>query len=122
MLHKIQNFFIEIQQSNEDAKRRWLFILSGSSMLIVLILWIFYINLTVQSLQKEDASLQNNTGVFSIFKNGVIVLSKESGLNVSKLADYLKILLSKKNSVTIQGANFNFIVNGLDDIKPKKLP
>jgi hypothetical protein len=122
MIPKIQNFFMEIQQSGEDTKKRWLFILSGSSMFIVLILWIFYINLTVKSLQKEDVSLQNNTGVFSIFKNGIIVLSKESGLNISKLTDYLKDFLSKKNSVTIQGANFNFIVNGLEDVKPKKLP
>ena len=122
MIPKIQNFFMELRQSGEDTKKRWLFILSGSSMLIVLVLWVFYINLTVQSLQKENANPQNNAGVFSIFKNGVIVLSKESGLKLSKLADYFEAFLSKKNSVTIQGANFNFIANGLDDIKPKKLP
>lgn len=121
MINKIQNFFWELQQSDEGTKKWWLFLLSGSSMVIVLILWSFYINMTIQSLNNKEA-YPENAGVLSIFKNGVMVLSEDSGLKLSKLTDYLKTLLSKKNSVTIQGANFNFIVNGLEEVNPKKLP
>ena len=121
MLHKIQNFFWELQRGDEDTKKRWLILLSGSSMLVVLILWSFYINMSIQSLNSQEA-YPENAGVLSILKNGVVVLSEDSGLKLSKLTDYLKTLLSKKNSVTIQGANFNFIVNGLEEVAPKKLP
>ena len=119
MLHKIQNFFLNLQQETEEIKKLWLFVLAAGSMLVVLTVWVFYINLTVKSL---GAAEDKQGGFFQTLGVGMQIISKESGLRLSKLMGRLKSAIGKKNSLTIQGANFNFIANDLDPVKPKKLP
>ena len=120
MLQKIQNFFLDLQQSDEATKKRWLVILTSGSMLAVVGLWSVYINLTIQNLGEKN---QNEGPAFlETFKNGISVLSKEAGSNASRLMANLQAATSRTNSIVIQQENFNAVLHDLDEIKPKKLP
>ena len=117
MLNKIQNFFFDLQEKDEETKKWWLAILTSGSMLMVVSLWIGYINLTVKNLGDKDDRAQQ-ASFFQTFGSGLNIVS-------GKLAGELKELFNKKNSVVIetQPANLNFVVKkDLEPIKPKKLP
>jgi len=120
MLKNIQNFFLDLQQSDEATKKRWLVILTSGSMLAVVGLWSVYINLTVENLVEKN---QNQGPSFlETFKNGLAVLSKEAGSKTSQLMANLQAATSRTNSITIQPENFNAVLKDLEEIKPKKLP
>ena len=117
---KIKNFFLNLQQSDEATKKRWLMILTSSSMLVVIGLWSVYINLTIQNLGEKN---QNQApGFLETFKNGIAVLSKEAGSKTSQLMANLQAATSRTNSIIIQPENFNAVLQDLEEIKPKKLP
>ena len=120
MLQKIQNFFLDLQESDEATKKRWLAILTSGSMLVVVGLWGVYINLTIKDLGEKN---RNQAPAFlETFKNGLAVLSKEAGSKVSQLMANLQAATSRTNSITIKQENFNAVLQGLDEISPKKLP
>ncbi len=120
MLQKVKKFFLDLQQSDEATKKRWLVILTSGSMMVVVGLWSVYINLTIQNLGEKN---QNQAPAFlETFKNGMAVLSKEAGSKASQLMANLQAATSRTNSITIQQENFNAVLQGLDEIKPKKLP
>ena len=121
MLPKLQNFFLELRESDEMTKKRWLFILTSSSMLVVVTLWIFYLNLSVKDLNKKE--LKNSQPEFLLtLKHGMGIIAKQIGLKTSETLDNLKSMTSRTNSITVQGANLNFILNDLEPIQPKKFP
>jgi len=121
MIRTITNFVIELQKSDEGTKRRWLVILTASTMLIVLVLWSIYINITIKSLGSQEVkSAQSDFS--STFRTGTMVLLKELGAKINELAYQLKSLAETTNSITIQPANINVVMPNLENIAPKKLP
>ena len=57
-MNAILNFIKKLRESDEGVKRKWLIILSGGGMLIVVFLWISYFQLT---LPRVDAPARNAT-------------------------------------------------------------
>lgn len=107
MIQKIQNFFLNLQQSDETTKKRWLIILTSASMAVVISLWVIYLNFTLADLgPKPPAS--NEAG-------GLQVIISES-------IAYLQSLAQQTNSITIQSASINMVLKDLEKIKPQKLP
>ncbi|MBI4992451.1 MAG: hypothetical protein HZB99_04510 [Candidatus Harrisonbacteria bacterium] len=104
MLQKIQNFFLDLRQKDETAKKRWLMILSSGTMLIIIPLWIVYINLTVRGLNEKEKN-NNGPGFMETMKNGLEITSKEVGSKFSELMASLQELANQTNSITIQGAS-----------------
>lgn len=47
ILAKISRFIKEVQRAGDATKKRWLIIFSGAGMLIVIVLWIAYLNVTL---------------------------------------------------------------------------
>lgn len=121
MPSKLHNFITELQESDKPTKLRWLVALTAASMVIVIALWIVYINITIQGLgtpqqQKEQSEFS------ATLKNGVMILSKSAGTTVSAAIGRMRALFARTNSITIEQANINYIVNDLEAISPKRLP
>lgn len=120
MIEKIQNFFLELQQSDETTKKRWLVILTSGSMVIVISLWAVYLNFTIANLNEDRNPKQND--FLSVFNNGLQIITDKTGAQLSQVIANLQTLANKTNSVTIQPSDTDFQPKNLEDIKPQKLP
>lgn len=117
----IKNFIDRIQQSDETTKKVWLFILSGIAMIIIVSLWVLYLNITVAKVEGpagNAAIAQNNNaaeidepGFFATFAAGVGIIF-----------DQLKEKLSIKRNIFIENPGRNFIAEEVKEIAPTKLP
>ncbi|MGC9602862.1 MAG: hypothetical protein ABSF47_00070 [Minisyncoccia bacterium] len=47
LLSKFNQFIRNVQRSDDRTKKRWLTIFSGTGMLIVIVLWVAYLNVTL---------------------------------------------------------------------------
>jgi|SRR3989344_3682023 len=100
MFQKVQNFFLDLQQKDQETKRRWLVILTSGSMIAVVFFWAAYLSSTVKNL--ADSSNENPDGFFAVFKNGLSVVSEKAGSQLSQVFADVQELAKKTNSVTIQ--------------------
>ena len=125
MLNKIQNFFLKLQKKEESVKKQWLVILTSASMLLVTVFWGFYFNATIKTIETAEISKQEigNDDFLAAVKNGVDIISKETGLKLSKLVDAVQTIANKTNSITIDKTNNDFLIKkDMEEIAPKKLP
>lgn len=121
MMQKIQNFFLELQQSDENTKKRWLVILTSGSMLAVILLWAVYLNFTIEDLNAPSKK-SNEAGFLKTSQVGLRVISREIGLKLSEAAAYLNSLAKQTNSITLEAASINLILKDLEAVTPRRLP
>ncbi len=109
MLESVKNFFERIRNEEEHVRRRWLFILSGTSMAVVVALWIFYINIIVgrPAGEEETAAVASakNPGFPQIFGAGIRVVTNEA-----------RRQLGASHEITFEKSEENF------QLPPEKLP
>lgn len=121
MIIKVQKFLSEIREGDEASKKRWLVVLTSASMLVVIIFWTLYISAAVPQIGSSNRKVESVTFTSTI-NNVASLTGKNLGLKLNNLIDNLKTLAGRTNSITIEGASFNFVVNGLEKVSPKKLP
>lgn len=112
----MRNFFEKIRNSEEATRKKWMWILVSFSMILIIGLWAVYINHNIESLggaKKEIAeeSKEQKPSFWEIFQNGLKMLTQEFKKSSQKTKD-----------ISIQGANLNFILDGLDEIERQGLP
>ncbi len=120
MLKMVKNFVLKIQNSDESAKKVWLVVLSGLSMVVVVALWLTYMKLTVATVTPpsdvvavENAE-NNTTGFFAIFSAGAKII-------YDKVAALINAKISTQNNIVIENSEQNFVLEGLAPISPTKL-
>ncbi len=122
----INNFITRVQNSNEATKRFWVVAFSGTSMLLVLALWLGYLNVAIapipgpanKGLANSQQPIVKNgelekPGFFSIFAAGVKIIfdgAKE------------KFLTRKDIIIKSPTTEQNFIAENLEPVKPTVLP
>lgn len=122
-MEKIQKFFLEIREGDEATKKRWLIILTSISMVVVVIFWSLYISISVPQLGSSSKNNAAESGSFTgTISSAVGLAAKNLGLKLNYSIDKLKTLAQRTNSITIEGASFNFVAGGLQEVRPKKLP
>ncbi|MEK9170369.1 MAG: hypothetical protein AAB674_01855 [Patescibacteria group bacterium] len=125
MLNKIENFFTNLQKENESIKKQWLIILTSASMLIVTVFWGFYFNATIKTIQTTEISDQE-TGAdnfLAVVKNGTDIISKETGLKLSKMISAVQSIAGKTNSIIINKTNSDLLIKkDMEKIAPRTLP
>ena len=124
-MNKIQNFFLKLQKEDEPVKKRWMVALTSASMLIVTVFWGFYFNATIKTIETARISEQEtgDNNFLAAVKNGAGIISKETGLKLSKLVDSIQTIANKTNSITINKTDNDFLIKkDLEDVAPKKLP
>ncbi len=94
-------------------------------MLIVTVFWGFYFNATIKTIETARISEQEtgDNNFLAAVKNGAGIISKETGLKLSKLVDSIQTIANKTNSITINKTDNDFLIKkDLEDVAPKKLP
>ncbi len=94
-------------------------ILTSISMMIVIGLWSVYISVVVKNLGKQP---EDRPGFSETFKNGMGIMARELGIETNKWMSAVQSTIGHTNSITIQGASSNFILNNPEEIAPGKLP
>ncbi len=102
----LKNQLEKIQNSDEQTKKKWLIIMSGISMLIIIIIWLFYMTSLVSNTAQSETQTDNSgTGFWQIFKTGLTVIGnnveEKAGNVISKIGDKIPFLDSEKK-ITIQ--------------------
>jgi hypothetical protein len=79
MFEKVRRKIRHIQNSEDKIKKRWLIGLSGISMVIVILLWGVYLNISIPTL--ESGEEEKNTGdekgesFFAVFERGFRIVA-----------------------------------------------
>lgn len=69
-MSSIKNFIEKLQNSEDNVKKRWLVILSGLSMVIIIAVWLVYLNNSMEKIG-EKQSRQSETTFWQVFKTGL---------------------------------------------------
>ena len=95
MLQKIQNFFLDLQESDEATKKRWLVIMSGISMIIVIAIWLIFLNNSIRGVVKEKSN-QSETSFWQVFQTGLQI----AGNSIKeKSADLIYKIIGEKTII-----------------------
>lgn len=77
MWEKLRRQIEKIQNSDETIKRRWLVGMTALAMVLVITLWLLYMNFTIKSISFSQNDFSQNqdhqTGSWEIFKTGLSI-------------------------------------------------
>lgn len=107
---KVLNKIKKLQRADDATKKRWLFGATTISMIFVIALWIFYLNMTLPSINKETKNAEvNEESLSGIFKNGLGVISgdfqgkfNELKFQFNHKLDSFKNEIQKNNELLIE--------------------
>ncbi|TSC81847.1 MAG: hypothetical protein G01um101419_727 [Parcubacteria group bacterium Gr01-1014_19] len=132
-MRSITNFITKVQNSDETTKRFWVVVCSSISMLLVVSLWLGYMNVTITSIpgpgglttndgrRTTTNNLQLTTddtevrkpGFFAVFTAGVKIIFDE-------LKE--RTLAKKDIMITKENQEVNFVAEGVEPIRGATLP
>ena len=98
MFKKLKVFLQKIQNSDEATKKRWLIGATAISMILVIGLWLVYIQSTVKSIGNNIEDQESTVGFWQIFKNGLVVV-------FNSVKENIKIIISeitKSRTITVE--------------------
>lgn len=81
-MRNISHFIERVQRSDPETKSRWVFLFSGISMILVIGLWVLYVDATTPSggsstrapAERAEAVATTRPGVFATFAAGVSII------------------------------------------------
>lgn len=72
----IRELVKKIQNSDEATKKRWLIASSAIAMVLIISLWLVYINWTIKSVGDDSEKQELEIGFWQIFKTGLKVVGE----------------------------------------------
>ncbi len=123
----------KLQRADDATKKRWLFGATAISMILVITLWVFYLNMTLPSINKETKPAEaagNGEDLGGTFKNGFRVIGGDAqkqfeGIK-SQFNQYFNSVKSgvlQNNEVLVEPkATEDFQPPASEEIPPTKLP
>lgn len=102
-----KNKLAKIQDSEEPVKKRWLWGLSGLSMSLVLVIWIGYMNMTINAVDPDSSSQIKTEPQIALSEK----FSKWSGTAIHQIYSSIQKVISqidKPNKLEIKKDDFNF--------------
>lgn len=98
MWKKLKRKLEKIQDSDETTKKRWLIGTTTVAMILVIVLWLVYINWVIKSANETEVK-ESSLSFWQIFKNGLNIISKSIWNNikdfVSKITSERTIIIEK---------------------------
>ncbi|OGY69514.1 MAG: hypothetical protein A2586_00340 [Candidatus Harrisonbacteria bacterium RIFOXYD1_FULL_40_9] len=125
MIKQIKHFVVTLQESSEDVKKMWLWILSGTTVVFIIALWVVYINAVIGGVTPERG---DSNKVSNEEEQGVVPsLSGTLRNSFSKASSLKTALLGYIGGLT--GARFievrrlkpDFVLDGLEKVPYQKL-
>ncbi len=92
-MNKIYEFIKELRESDERTKRRWLFLVSGVSMAVIVFFWIKYFALLVGPASQPQPEEQNSGQSFAFwetFKAGLGMISENAGKTLNSIMNTVR--------------------------------
>ncbi|MEK7553640.1 MAG: hypothetical protein AAB504_03105 [Patescibacteria group bacterium] len=83
MFEKLKNKLKQIQESDEQTKKRWLILMSIVSMAVIVAVWLFFLNSPIGENKAEKIEASEETSFWQVFKVGLSSVSG-SGWNEIK--------------------------------------
>jgi len=83
MFEKLKNKLKQIQESDEQIKKRWLVLMSIVSMAVIVAVWLFFLNSPIGKNEAEKIEVSEETSFWQVFKTGLNSVSG-SGWNEIK--------------------------------------
>jgi hypothetical protein len=116
LLRSLKKTVKKLQNSSETARKFWLVVLSAAAMIIILGLWVLYINgniIKVIPVVENDSPepADKKPGIFATFSAGLQTLTAQ-----------IKDKISAPNSWSFQKQEQNFLSEKVRPIPPTKLP
>jgi len=71
MFKNLKKWLKNIQDSDELVKKRWLIVFSALSMILVIGLWLIYMNWAINSFGNEIQKQDSGIGFWQVFKTGL---------------------------------------------------
>lgn len=109
MINRIINFFRELQNSDESTKKRWLVILSGTSMVVVVGLWLIYFSF---SLERISPAQQRATAETSGIKETLEELKATLNNGIAGIKEQL----NRTKSYDFTAVERNFILEKAGEV------
>lgn len=69
-MNSIKSFIVKLQNSEDSIKKRWLIIMSGLAMIIIIAIWLVYLNNIMGNIEKRE-NKQSETAFWQVFKTGL---------------------------------------------------
>ncbi|HEY4475536.1 MAG TPA: hypothetical protein VJB92_02325 [Candidatus Paceibacterota bacterium] len=124
MSASIKKILDRIREAEEPIRRRWLIALTGISMIFVISLWAFYVNVSLKPLNEEaDAGAsQVEPGFFSIMAAGFNKVAYELSSGAALLIENASNKVKTVNLITVNRQEVNFLPEHLEPIPKTPLP
>ena len=98
MWRKLNKFIGKIQSSNEATKKYWLIVSSAIAMVLIISLWLIYINWTIKSVGDNIEKQDSEPGFWQIFETGLRVAGESVWNNIKNIASKI----TKERIITIE--------------------
>ena len=128
-MNSLKNWIEQVRYSDQGTKKFWHVVVSGIAMVVVISLWIVYMDASVYKLTHTDepqsiaaAQIPSQPSVFQTLKNGTAIAIESMGEGLNSLIAKGKRILRTTSSVTVQTSNLHFILKGIDPVPPKQFP
>ncbi|MEK7554399.1 MAG: hypothetical protein AAB518_00215 [Patescibacteria group bacterium] len=121
MIQRITMFVRKLQNSPEATRRRWLIGLSGASAVLVVLLWVSYLDAIVEPTQAPRANIQE-PGFVATFGKGVQVVIGEAKESGERFSGSVKEILGGTNEITFQKPPEDFILDSLPPVPRTPIP
>lgn len=124
-MNSLKKFIRTLQTSDEATKKRFVFISSALCMVLLVILWVFYLNATLpnegeggttNATLEQGSLVQAGTSHWQTFKRGISIISDKFASEKGVLATYSNEIMEKINKI---GENENVSENQNTDKTPQ---
>ncbi len=99
MPKSLKSFISELQQLDENSKKKWLFGLTAISVVIILLLWAIYLNATVVAV--NDYNAQTKVSNWDVFKTGLEVVGDKVEYGLANSYVFFHEKINDGNTFTI---------------------
>lgn len=92
-MNKFYGFIEKLRGSEEHIKRRWLFLISGISMVVIVFFWMKYFNSLVQPIGAPQQAEQNTEQSFTFwdtFKAGLGTIMGTAGKTFNSMINAIR--------------------------------
>lgn len=122
MLESLKKLIAGLREAPEPVRRRYLMVLSGISMILVIAFWAGYLNLIVAPVEDgpSPASVKEEQDFWKVLGAGFTAVAAEVRTTLGSSLRFLREQAGAENQITVKRPERNFILEGLEKV-PKAI-
>jgi hypothetical protein len=102
MFKRLKTLLRRIQNSDEAIKKRWLVGATAISMILIIGLWLGYVNSTIKSAGDDDQNRESSIGFWQVFRNGLSVIYKSIYESIKESVKSIILEITKSRTIIIE--------------------